>query len=62
MVLLDSILYAFVTVNGFATSPFVLVVLAFLGAYLGVRAVELIPFTRRIIERREAQAAGAESE
>lgn len=61
MVLLDSILYAFVTVNGLATSPFMLVVLAFLGAYLGVRAVELIPFTRRIIERREAQAA-AESE
>ncbi|MBB6350573.1 hypothetical protein ACWGH8_12180 [Nonomuraea muscovyensis] len=62
MVLLDTILYAFVTVNGFAMSPVMLVVLAFLGAYLGVRAVETIPFTRRIIERREAQAAAAESE
>ncbi|WP_113705000.1 hypothetical protein [Nonomuraea lactucae] len=60
MALLDSILYVFVTVHGFATSPFVLVALAFAGAYLGVRAVELIPYTRRIIERREAQAAESE--
>ena len=57
MALLDSALYAFVTMNGIATSPVVLVVLAFIGAYLGVRVVEVIPFTRRIIERREAQAA-----
>ncbi|MEU7859517.1 hypothetical protein [Nonomuraea sp. NPDC049141] len=60
MALLDSALYAFVTVNGFATSPVVLVVLAFIGAYLGSRVVEVIPFTRRIIERREAQAAERE--
>jgi uncharacterized membrane protein YfcA len=58
--LLDPILQAFVTVNGFATSPFILVVLAFIGAYLGSRVVEIIPFTRRIIERREAQAAERE--
>ncbi|WP_246609750.1 hypothetical protein [Nonomuraea rhizosphaerae] len=57
MALLDSALYAFVTLNGFATSPVMLVVLAFIGAYLGGRAMEIIPFTRRIIERREAQAA-----
>jgi uncharacterized membrane protein YfcA len=54
---LDVILHAFVTMNGFATSPFVLLVLAFIGAYLGSRVVELIPYTRRIIDRREAQAA-----
>ncbi len=51
------ILQAFVTMNGFATSPVVLLVLAFIGAYLGSRVVEIIPVTRRIIERREAQAA-----
>ncbi|GAA2889845.1 hypothetical protein [Nonomuraea rubra] len=54
---LDAFLQAFVTLNGLATSPFVLLVLAFIGAYLGSRVVEVIPFTRRIIERREAQAA-----
>ncbi|GAA4939509.1 putative membrane protein YfcA [Nonomuraea thailandensis] len=54
---LDAILQAFVTLNGMATSPIVLVVLAFIGAYLGSRVVEVIPYTRRIIERREAQAA-----
>ncbi|MFC4115684.1 hypothetical protein [Nonomuraea zeae] len=57
MAMLDAVLQVFVTMNGFATSPFVLLVLAFIGAYLGSRAVEVIPFTRRIIERREAQAA-----
>ncbi|MEW9546871.1 hypothetical protein [Nonomuraea sp. NPDC050783] len=50
-------LQAFVTMNGMATSPFVLLVLAFAGAYLGMRVVEVVPFTRRIIERREAQFA-----
>jgi uncharacterized membrane protein YfcA len=55
--LLDLILRAFVTMNDVATSPFVLLALAFIGAYLGSRIVELIPYTRRIIERREAQAA-----
>ncbi|TDD44696.1 hypothetical protein E1286_26365 [Nonomuraea terrae] len=54
---LDVILQAFVTLNGLATSPIVLLVLAFIGAYLGTRVVEVIPFTRRIIERRETQAA-----
>ncbi|WP_165974542.1 hypothetical protein [Nonomuraea deserti] len=53
--MLDAILQALVTVNGLATSPFVLLVLAFIGAYLGSRVVEIIPFTRRIIERREAR-------
>ncbi|WP_166427301.1 hypothetical protein [Nonomuraea mesophila] len=53
--MLDAILQAFVTMNGLATSPFVLLVLAFIGAYLGTRVVEVIPFTRRIIERREAR-------
>ncbi|WP_171055393.1 MULTISPECIES: hypothetical protein [unclassified Nonomuraea] len=53
--MLDATLQALVTVNGLATSPFVLLVLAFIGAYLGIRVVEIIPFTRRIIERREAR-------
>ncbi|MBF8187664.1 hypothetical protein ITP53_18360 [Nonomuraea sp. K274] len=55
--MLDVILQAFVTLNGFSSSPFVLVIVAFIGAYLGSRVVEVIPLTRRIIERREAQAA-----
>ncbi|MCF6473936.1 hypothetical protein FAF44_36970 [Nonomuraea sp. MG754425] len=53
----DALLQAFVTMNGVATNPFVLLVLALVGAYLGSRVVEVIPFTRRIIERRAAQAA-----
>ncbi|MEO3886092.1 hypothetical protein [Nonomuraea sp. B5E05] len=53
--MLDAMLQALVTVNGLATSPFVLLVLAFIGAYLGSRVMEIIPFTRRIIERREAR-------
>ncbi|HLU74037.1 MAG TPA: hypothetical protein VKZ82_17760 [Nonomuraea sp.] len=57
MPLFDASLHAFLAVNGFATSPFVLILLAFIGAYLGSRVVELIPYTRRIIERREAQPA-----
>ncbi|MER7501101.1 hypothetical protein [Nonomuraea pusilla] len=60
MPMLDSVLQAFVTMNGLATSPVVLLVLAFIGAYLGSRVVEIIPFTRRIIERREAQLAERE--
>ncbi|MEU7896766.1 hypothetical protein AB0B45_28390 [Nonomuraea sp. NPDC049152] len=55
--MLETILQVFVTVNGFSTSPIVLLVLAFVGAYLGAKLVEVIPYTRRIIERREAQAA-----
>ena len=57
MTLFDACLQVFLAVNGFASSPFVLIVLAFIGAYLGVKAVERIPFTRRIIERRETQFA-----
>ncbi|MDA0636009.1 hypothetical protein ACQEUU_08020 [Nonomuraea sp. CA-218870] len=60
MTLLDASLHALLAVNGFATSPFLLIALAFIGAYLGGRAMELIPFTRRIIERREAQLADRE--
>ncbi|MFE3447560.1 hypothetical protein ACFXJ8_01385 [Nonomuraea sp. NPDC059194] len=57
MPMLDMILQVFVAMNGFSTSPVVLLVLAFVGAYLGTKIVEVIPYTRRIIERREAQAA-----
>ncbi|HEX4811319.1 MAG TPA: hypothetical protein VFV66_01005 [Nonomuraea sp.] len=55
--MLDMILRAFVTMNDFSTSPFVLLALAFVGGYLGTRVVEFIPYTRRIIERREARTA-----
>ncbi|MET8861372.1 hypothetical protein ABZW11_00305 [Nonomuraea sp. NPDC004580] len=57
---LDAFLQAFVALNGFSSSPIVLVVLALIGAYLGGRIVEVVPFTRRIIERREAQLAERE--
>ncbi|MCA2188724.1 hypothetical protein [Nonomuraea cavernae] len=60
MALFDAILYAFVSLNELSASPFVLLALAFVGAYLGGRVVEVIPFTRRIIERREAQPAERE--
>ncbi|MFC4010638.1 hypothetical protein ACFOY2_25650 [Nonomuraea purpurea] len=55
--MLEPILQAFITLNGLATNPVVLLVLALIGAYLGSRVVEVIPFTRRIIERREARLA-----
>ncbi|MFI6293232.1 hypothetical protein ACIBEJ_16705 [Nonomuraea sp. NPDC050790] len=58
--MLDPILRAYVAMMDLSTSPFVLIALAFLGAYLGAKVVEVIPFTRRIIERREAQAAERE--
>ncbi|MFI6476661.1 hypothetical protein ACIBH1_01940 [Nonomuraea sp. NPDC050663] len=55
--MLDVTLHAFVTVMGISTSPFVLIALAFVGAFLGSKLVEVIPATKRIIERREAQWA-----
>jgi hypothetical protein len=55
--MLDSVLHTFVTMNSLSSNPAVLIVMAFAGAYFGSRIVEVIPFTRRIIERREAQAA-----
>ncbi|MFF5210787.1 hypothetical protein [Streptosporangium sp. NPDC000396] len=54
MPLLDPVLNAFVIMNGFWESPWLLLIFAFGAAYLGAKAVERIPFTRRIIERREA--------
>ncbi|GAA5043231.1 hypothetical protein HNP84_004387 [Thermocatellispora tengchongensis] len=56
MALYDPILQSFMLVTGFADSPFVIIALAVFGAYLGKVAVEKIPYTRRIIERREAAA------
>jgi hypothetical protein len=55
MPMLDTALNAFVIMNGFWASPWLLIILAVGGAYLGNRAMEWIPFTRRIIERREAE-------
>ncbi|MBG0827910.1 hypothetical protein HS041_09040 [Planomonospora sp. ID67723] len=55
MPMLDFILPVLVMIGGFWQSPITLVVLALGSAYMGVKAVEIIPFTRRIIEQREAE-------
>ncbi|MGJ6964467.1 hypothetical protein ACSDR0_21390 [Streptosporangium sp. G11] len=57
MPLLDHALYAFVIMHGFWVSPWMMIILALGAAYLSGRAMEWIPFTRRIIERREAREA-----
>ncbi len=54
MPLLGPVLNTFVIMNGFWGSPWLLLVFALGAAYLGAKIVEIIPFTRRIIERREA--------
>ncbi|RBQ16561.1 hypothetical protein DP939_30085 [Spongiactinospora rosea] len=56
MAWIDPVMHAFVVMNGFSTTPYGLIILAFFAAYLGGLAMERIPFTRRIIERREAAA------
>ncbi|MBB2909569.1 hypothetical protein FHS43_000815 [Streptosporangium becharense] len=58
MPLLDHALYALVIMHGFWAGPWMLIIIALGAAYLGGRAVEWIPFTRRIIERREAEERG----
>ncbi|GAA3136126.1 hypothetical protein GCM10010466_28640 [Planomonospora alba] len=55
MTMLDVLLPTMMMANGFWQSPFFLVLLALVAGYLGAKAVERIPFTRRIIERREAE-------
>ncbi|GAA4226250.1 hypothetical protein FHR32_004034 [Streptosporangium album] len=55
MPLMDVALNAFVIMSGFWESPWLLLIFAAGAAYLGAKAVEVIPFTRRIIERREAE-------
>ncbi|GIH89556.1 hypothetical protein ACFFMN_13830 [Planobispora siamensis] len=57
MPMLDFILPALVMIGGFWKTPVALVVIALGSAYLSGKAVEVIPFTRRIIERREAREA-----
>ncbi|GHE34086.1 hypothetical protein GCM10017673_41260 [Streptosporangium violaceochromogenes] len=54
MPFLGPVLTVFAMMNGFWESPWVLLILALGAAYLGGKAMEFIPFTRRIIERREA--------
>ncbi|MDF5751325.1 hypothetical protein [Spongiactinospora sp. TRM90649] len=56
MALIDPVLHTFVVLNGFSTTPYGVILLGFFAAYLAGLAVERIPFTRRIIERREAAA------
>ncbi|MER5619778.1 hypothetical protein [Streptosporangium sp. NPDC002544] len=55
MPLLDHALYSFVIMQDFWGSPWMMIIIALGAAYLGGRVVEWIPFTRRIIERREAE-------
>ncbi|MBX6383192.1 MAG: hypothetical protein IRZ07_09495 [Microbispora sp.] len=50
---LDKILSSFATMSDVWNSPIALLPIAALAAYFGWRIVEFIPFTRRIIERRE---------
>ncbi|GIH74313.1 hypothetical protein [Planobispora longispora] len=54
MPMLDLILPIMVIIGGLWQSPIVLVVLALGSAYMGGKLMEVIPFTRRIIEQREA--------
>ncbi|MEV7005638.1 hypothetical protein [Streptosporangium sp. NPDC051022] len=54
MPLLGPVLNVLVIMNGFWESPWLLVVFALGAAYMGAKIVEYIPYTRRIIERREA--------
>ncbi|WP_229803406.1 hypothetical protein [Planobispora rosea] len=56
--MLDLILPIMVIIGGLWQSPIALVVLALASAYLSGKLVEVIPFTRRIIEAREAREAG----
>ena len=50
---LDMIMSSFALMDGVWHSPLALLPIAALAAYFGWRIVEFIPFTRRIIERRE---------
>ncbi|MFF0307357.1 hypothetical protein ACFYSC_08010 [Streptosporangium sp. NPDC004379] len=56
MSLLAVVLNAFVIMSGLWQSPWLLLIVAVGAAYLGAKIVEIIPFTRRIIERRERAA------
>ncbi|MCG5220715.1 hypothetical protein [Streptosporangium sp. KLBMP 9127] len=56
MAMIDPVLQTLLIMHGYTNSPYGLIMLAFLAAYLGGLVMERIPFTRRIIERREAAA------
>lgn len=53
MPLLDVVANSLILMNELGNNPIVLIFLAVAAGYFGWRIVELIPFTRRIIERRE---------
>ncbi|MFC0864845.1 hypothetical protein ACFHYQ_21355 [Sphaerimonospora cavernae] len=53
MPLLDVVANSLILMNELGSSPVALVLVAIAAAYFGWRIVEFIPFTRRIIERRE---------
>ncbi|MBP2704774.1 hypothetical protein JOL79_13220 [Microbispora sp. RL4-1S] len=53
MPLLDLVVNSYALMHGLWASPVALLPIAGLAAYFGWRVVEFIPFTRRIIERRE---------
>ncbi|MEW9526942.1 hypothetical protein [Microbispora sp. NPDC049125] len=53
MPLSDMLLNSVVLMHGVWNSPIALIPIAIAAIYFGWRIVEFIPFTRRIIERRE---------
>ncbi|ETK33263.1 hypothetical protein [Microbispora sp. ATCC PTA-5024] len=54
MPLLDMFVNSYALLDELRSSPILLLPVAVLSAYFGWRVVEFIPFTRRIIERRES--------
>ncbi|MFO7252586.1 MAG: hypothetical protein DIU60_017730 [Actinomycetes bacterium] len=54
-------LLSFVLGDGFWSSPIPLLILAVAAAYIGWVAVEYIPATRRLLERREGGMARGEN-
>ncbi|WP_433499710.1 hypothetical protein ACQP1K_05145 [Sphaerimonospora sp. CA-214678] len=53
MPLLDVVANSLILMNELGSSPIVLIFVAIAAGYFGWRVVEFIPFTRRIIERRD---------
>lgn len=53
MPLLDALANSLILMNQLGNNPVVLLIVAIVAGYFGWRIVEFIPFTRRIIERRE---------
>lgn len=54
MPLIDALANSLILMNQLGSNPIVLLLVAIVAGYFGWRVVEFIPFTRRIIERRES--------